>query len=102
MKLIYLGQELDAEQEHELLSTNEFGFKVTIEKTNCFAIEICFNCTEVHHKYEPIFGDRDKIAFESDIHKTGFNCLISDCDVVTIELATKLHEDFYYASNEIF
>ena len=33
MKLIYLGQELDAEQEHELFSTNEFGFNVIIEKS---------------------------------------------------------------------
>lgn len=102
MKLIYLGQELDAEQEHELFSTNEFGFNVIIEKSYNFIVEVCYNCTEVHHKYEPIFGERDKIAFESDIHKTGFNYLISDCDTVTIKLATKLYDDFYFGSKEIF
>lgn len=102
MKLIYLGQELDTEQEHELFSTNEFGFKVVIEKSYNFIVEVYYNCTEVHHKYEPIFGERDKIAFESDIHKTGFNTFISDCDTVTIELATKLYDNFYYGSKEIF
>ena len=102
MKLIYLGQELDTEQEHELFSTNEFGFIVKINKTNSFPVEVYYNCTEVHHKYEPMIGNRDKIAFESDIHRTGFNYLISNCDTVTIELATQLYEDFYYRSNDIF
>jgi len=31
MKIIYLGKELDSTKEHELITENEFGFKVDIK-----------------------------------------------------------------------
>ena len=102
MKLIYLGLELDAEQDHELFASNEFGFKVLCEKSDSFSIFAYFNCTEVHYKFESMDGSKDKIAFESDIHKTGCWHNISDFESVKIELSTKQHEDFYHQSNEIF
>ena len=103
MKLIYLGQELDAEKEHELFSTNEFGFNVIAVNLNDFGVIIFNNCTEVHHKFKNIFESiKDRIVFESDIHQTGCWFYTSKFEYVTIKLATKKEKNFINEFGDIF
>lgn len=103
MKLIYLGEELDSNIEHELYSENEFGFNVTVTYTkDSFEskhlgggqfTEKRFNCTEVHHRYKSFHGI--KIAVESDIHCTGGTIDVVDVECVIIELATFKSAGYY-------
>ncbi|MFT6125852.1 MAG: hypothetical protein ACJAVA_000294 [Flavobacteriaceae bacterium] len=96
MKIIYLGQELDALKEHELLTETEFGFKVDIKynKESWYLTkeDTAYNCTEVHHLWSSNYMGGASIAFESDIRKTGFTRRISDIESVTIELADKMFD----------
>lgn len=98
MKLIYLGQELDTSKEHELLSDSEFGFKVDIKYTEESWYpkkeDTAYNCTEVHHLWSLNYMGGPSIAFESDIHSTGFTRRISDVESVTIEIANRLYESY--------
>ena len=98
MKLIYLGEELDTTKEHELNSKNEFGFKVNIKytKESWFKIkeDTIYNCTEVHHLYSSDYMRYASIAFESDIHSTGFTRTINTIELVNIEIADKLYDSF--------
>ena len=98
MKLIYLGQELDTTKEHELNSKNEFGFKVNIKytKESWYKIkeETVYNCTEVHHLWSKDYMGNASIAFESDIHSTGFTRTINTIESVNIEIADKLYDSF--------
>lgn len=103
MKLIKDNVELDSSIEHELFS-GELGFTVTIvyteeswlsEGLNEPYTETVNNITEVHHLYKsPIGGGRLKIAFESDIHNTGFTRDVNDIESVHIIDAVKLEDDF--------
>ena len=90
MKITYLGQELDTTKEHELLSKNEFGFKVTIQHTEeswyVDKTDIVYNCTEVHHLWSLDYMGGPSIAFESDIHSTGFTRRVDTIESVDIEL----------------
>ena len=100
MKIIYLGKELDVTKEHEIFSTNEFGFKVDIKytKESWYPIkeDTAYNCTEFHWKYdEDEDWETDKnVAFESDIHRTGFTRKINTIDTVIIELADMLFDSY--------
>lgn len=98
MKLIYLGKELDCSKEHELLTDNEFGFKVDIRYTQESKYpekdDTAYNCTEVHHLWSEDYMGGPSIAFESNIHGTGFTRLISRIESVTIELADKLYDKY--------
>lgn len=100
MKIIHLGQELDPMQEHELISNSKFGFKINIKYTKQSWLEgktdTAYNCTEFHWRYTDIFNTVpcNRVAFESDIHRTGFNKDINDIEYVIIELANKLYECF--------
>jgi len=99
MKLIYLGQELDTTKEHELFPPkgSEFGFKVDIkmtEESRYTVKETAYNCTEVHHLWNENYMGGASIAFESNIHGTGFTRRIGDIESVTIELATKLYDTY--------
>ena len=100
MKIIYLGKELDVTKEHEIFSTNEFGFKVDIKHTeeSWYPIkeDTAYNCTEFHWMYdedEDLETDKN-VAFESDIHRTGFTRKINTIDTVIIELADKLFDSY--------
>ena len=100
MKLIYLGQELDSTKEHELFPPKEskFGFKVDIKMTeeSWYTVkeDTAYNCAEVHHLWSENYMGGASIAFESDIHRTGFTRRIDDIESVTIELASKLYDSY--------
>jgi len=98
MKLIYLGEDLDVTKEHELISYNEFGFIVDIEYTKESRYsrkeDSIYNCTEVHHLWNKDYMGGASIAFESDIHSTGFTKRIDDIESVNIKNADKLYDSF--------
>ena len=94
MEIIYLGKELDNRIEHELFSDNDFGFDVKIEYNNGYRNEIARNMTEVHYLYKSWIPNKKSIAFESDIHETGFNHDISEISKIEISYSKKKHEFF--------
>lgn len=97
MKLVYLGKELDTTKEHELLNNSEFGFKVDIkyrEQDGWGGSDTAYNCTEVHHLWSKNYMGGASIAFESNIHSTGFVRRIDNIELVTIELANKLYDNY--------
>lgn len=85
----YLGKQLDAAQEHELIKKSP-GFCVEVvfgpkygNKTSVF-----HNITEVHWIYpDSITGDR--VALESDVHSTGFTYDINDIVSINITIEEK-------------
>lgn len=98
MKITYLGKELDVNTEHELNSESEFGFKVDIKYTKeswyNTKEDTAYNCTEVHHLWSKDYMGGASIAFESDIHSTGFTRRIDTIESVNIEIADKLYDSF--------
>ena len=98
MKITYLGKKLDATKEHELLSESKFGFKVDIKYTKDSWYpekeDTVYNCTEVHHLWSLDYMGGASIAFESDIHSTGFTRRIDTIESVNIEMADKLYDSF--------
>ena len=100
MKLIYLNKKLDTNLEHELMSENKFGFEVSIEYTETAWYPIkkiqLNNCTEVHWRFTDIFNPEPttKVAFESDIHHSGFNREINTIKTIIINLSEKIKDEF--------
>ena len=100
MELIYLNKKLDTNLEHELMSENEFGFDVLIVYTEDswypFKKYKLNNCTEVHWRFTDIFNPEPttRVAFESDIHKNGFNREINTIKSIIITLSEKEEEEF--------
>lgn len=107
MELIYLNKKLDTNLEHELMSENEFGFEVLIEYTENSWYPIkkiqLNNCTEVHWRFTDIFNlePTTKVAFESDIHSTGFNREIETIKIIEIKHSNKIEEKYVDYKNEI-
>lgn len=80
MKLLINGIEIKSTEPVELLFTNKLGVDVKIiYAADCSFCkgqehyEIFHNVTEVHNLYKSLQQDAKKVAFESDIHATGFN-----------------------------
>ena len=100
MKLIYLNEELDINLEHEIISKNEFGFEVLIEYTenSWYLIKKIQlnNCDEVHWRFTDIFNPEPttRVAFESDIHHSGFNREINTIKTIIITLSEKIKDEF--------
>lgn len=98
MKIIYLGKELDTTKEHELITDSKFGFKVDIKYTEeswyPTKEDTAYNCTEVHHLWSLDYMGGASIAFESDIHRTGFTRRADTIELVNIELATKMYDNY--------
>lgn len=110
IKLIYLGKELNINQEHNILSKNKHGFKVTVVYSLNSAVgayqgkklvEVRHNCTQVHFGYTEggFIKPLTKVAFESDIFYTGSNRKIKDLESIVIELEIKKHSDCYEYPN---
>jgi len=101
MKIIYLGNEIDHTIEHEIFSNSEFGFDIQITHTpeSWYTNKkiIANNCTEFHWKYDDLSRNTnlgDQVAFESDIHGSGFTRKCNTIESVVIDLATVEHEEF--------
>jgi hypothetical protein len=94
-KIEYNGVLLDSLQEHELSNKNEFGFliEVVLLTGERYTVQ---NCTEFHWRYTGLFNPTpcDSVAFESDIHGTGFICEIDNFNNITITDAGTLYEEF--------
>jgi len=99
MDIIFNSKKLDPTKEHELITKSEFGFKVSIKYTDASWYEnkelVLNNCTEVHHLWSLDYMGGKSIAFESDIHCTGFTRRIDDIVSVTIELSTELYDSYF-------
>lgn len=89
--LIYLGTELNVNNEIELFAENELGFDAVIIY-NDGSVETRNNLTEVHHLYKTPF--EPGIAFESDIHGTGGTVKIENIDSVVIVLSAVKHKNY--------
>lgn len=100
MKIIYLGQEIDPTIEHDLRSNNEFGFKIDIKYTDdCWLrgnTDTAYNCTQFHWRYTDLFNPvpSNRVAFESDIHNTGFTKEVSVIEYVGIKIANELYDSY--------
>ena len=69
----------------------EFGLRVGIWYTDGEK-ETLHNATEIHYGYKTILGLR--VAFESDIHKTGKNVIVSDITEFETKTETEIAESF--------
>ena len=107
MKLIFCGKQINTCKEQNIESVNKFGFNVSIiyKKDSWLSkaflnekhIEKIYNCTQVHYGYTEMGTVQllTKVAFESDIHRTGFNREIIDIESVEITLSNKKHYDYH-------
>ena len=99
MKITYLGGEVDTSKEHEMLSENDFGFNVKIKYTDDSFYPnkelVLNNCTEVHHLWSLDYMGGPSIAFESNLHQTGFTRRVDVIESVNIELSESLFESYY-------
>jgi len=92
-KIIFLGEELPNNREHEIFSDNENGFDVKIVYVeNSIWLkkeEIVHNITEVHYLYKSFYR-HGSVAFESNIHSTGFTCLIDSIELIEISRSSSV------------
>jgi len=103
MKLFYLGEKVNNRKEQNIESEGlEFGFCVEIkykrDSWNYKYIQkaVLHNCTQVHYGYTEMgtIQPLTKIAFESDIHSTGFSGEIKDIESVNIKIENKRHKEY--------
>lgn len=89
--IIYLGDVLDNDKEHELLSDKEHGFDVKLiyERNSHYKIKevIVHNVTEVHYLYDSFAGEQ--VAIESNIHSTGFTRFLKHIESIEISYSNK-------------
>ena len=75
----------------------QFGFKVKIKfkKDSLFKgkSSIYHNVTEIHYNFDSDFPWK-RIAFESDIHKTGLTHIIDDIEEFEAIVENKKHKNF--------
>ena len=90
-KLIYLGTELNVNNEAELFAENKLGLDAIIVY-NDGRVETRNNLTEIHHLYKTPF--KPSIAFESDIHSTGGTVDIEKINIVVIVLSAIKSETY--------
>lgn len=93
----YLGQLLDPSKEHELFPTNEFGFTVKVKyNDHCPYLgdtDILNNVTEVHVNYRS-FEPEARVAFESDVHRTGMTRALDYINEIDIVEATEFAPEY--------
>jgi hypothetical protein len=88
MDLVYLGDNLDASVEHELINNFKFGVNATVDVFNERIVYT--NLTEIHHRYHTPVRDK-RIAFESNLHGTGGTASVTSIKRVSVEPAVILH-----------
>ncbi len=88
MKLYIEDIEITSDSEIEMFSTNPFGLDAFVS-FNDGTFEIRRNCTEIHSRY---YLERNKIAFESDLHSQGGTVSIATIAMVKIIKSNELSE----------
>lgn len=99
MKIFYKEIELDSSLEHELIADSKFGYNVVITfngKGYYHGMWLVTNIKEIHSR----FSSLNRIAFESDIHKTGRTNDIDDIESIEIVDATFEYDKFWYNLSE--
>jgi hypothetical protein len=93
--IIYLGEVLDNDKEHELLCDKKHGFDVKLIyeiKSHYQEKEvIAHNVTEVHYLYDSYTGEQ--VAIESNIHSTGFTRFLKHIEMIEISYASKRYNE---------
>lgn len=78
------------------MSNKNLGFDVLIkfkESSPFGAVEETrYNVTEIHCFYKSVGGERDRIAFESDIHGTGGTLRMDYIEEYEAKLSTKIND----------
>lgn len=90
--LFLLGDYLPGNREHELICNEQYGYTVVIryrDESPYSERESTFhNVTEVHYKFASPIGEQ--VAFESNIHGTGFTRFLKDIDYIGITFSDKI------------
>lgn len=93
--IVYLGEQLSPDQEHDLFAPeNSDGFNIsyTLKGKKVRAQ----NITEFHFMFPPMFPNMEnRVAFESDIHCTGYWNFIKDVDDIVITLSNKDYDSYF-------
>lgn len=73
-----------------------FNVKIWFKKESPFGEveETRHNVTEIHYLYSSLTGEKDSVAFESDIHGTGGTLKVSYLKEFEAKLATKKEENY--------
>lgn len=73
-----------------------FNVKIWFKKDSPFGevTEIRHNVTEIHYLYDPLIGEKDSVAFESDIHLTGGTLKVKYIKEFEAKLATKKEPNY--------
>lgn len=95
MNLIFLGKELDANKEHELISKFKHGFNAHVTYKLCYAeckTQMFHNLDEVHSLFSPL---HNSIAFESSIHSNGGTRSVAEILSVVVTRAPRKYKDYW-------
>ena len=71
-----------------------YGMKVTIDFGVWAIPTVLRNVTEIHFNYPSSYPADMRIAFESDIHSTGYTCNVTDIESFETSLETEIAEEF--------
>lgn len=93
--LSFHGTLLAVEQEHEIKFNNKTGINARITKKDGKVRDL-FNLTEVHWNYQDKYFP-NYVAFESDIHCSGFSFAITDIESVELTAAASVNEEIFEA-----
>jgi hypothetical protein len=101
MQLTFLGKQQDCNKELEVFSEpeHEFGFiaKVIFKQDSWYEYKEVFytNLTEVHFRYNDVIHNRSRVAFESDIHRTGCTKELDDIESIEVTKANMLYSSYF-------
>jgi len=99
MKLIVLNKRINISKEQNFVDDGVFGFVVEIKYRHNSPYKDCilYNCTQVHYGYTEFktISELTKIAFESDIHKTGINRRINEIKSVVVYHAQTRYKNYH-------
>ncbi len=100
MKLIYLGEELESNIEHELETTSKFGFDIVITYKEDVeypdiknTIHKLYNFTKIYNMdVSKVFINDGNIIFESSLHNGYLNYAYKFIESVEIFLSKRLRK----------
>lgn len=87
-RINYLGVEVTPKQESEIVISDSKGLTARVEFIDG-AIETFNNLTEIHWLYPSVINDK-RVAFESNIHGTGFTYDVHRIKAIDIDTADQV------------